>query len=72
MSANLEGQQKILFRLTYNNLLEGKAGVCKQAINIDLKQVEVFINKSLPIIKIQYEGNNKMVKVAFASSLAEQ
>ena len=38
--------------MTYNKLLERKACVCKQAINIDLKQVEVFINESYPIITV--------------------
>ena len=59
VSANLEGAQKIIFRLTYDELLERKAGVYEQAINIDLKQVvpdfrvEVFINESLPITTLK-------------------
>lgn len=59
VSANVEGRQNITFRLTYDELLDHKAGLYEQAINIHLKEivedfkVEVLIEESLPITVIK-------------------
>jgi len=58
ISANVESGHKIIFKLTYDQLLERKDGLYEQEINIDLKQIvedfkiEVHINESLPITTI--------------------
>merc|ERR1711910_207137 len=58
VSTNIEGGQKVIFRLTYNELLGRKEGMYRQEINIDPQEVvedfrvEIFINESLPITKV--------------------
>jgi hypothetical protein len=58
VAASLEGGQEIVFRLTYDELLERKDGMYEQAINIDLQQVvedfrvNVSIHESLPITTV--------------------
>merc|ERR1711899_509867 len=58
VSTNIEGGQKVVFRLTYNELLGRKEGMYRQEINIDPQEVvedfrvEIFINESLPITKV--------------------
>merc|ERR1712088_78129 len=58
VSTNIEGEQEVLFRLTYDELLGRKESMYRQEINIDLQQivddfrVEVYINESLPITEI--------------------
>merc|ERR1711971_1116550 len=58
VSTNIEGGQEVIFRLTYDELLGRKKGMYRQEINIDPQQivedfrVEVFINESLPITKV--------------------
>jgi len=58
VSANVESGHKIIFKLTYDQLLERKDGLYEQQINIDLNQIvedfkiEVHINESLPITTI--------------------
>jgi uncharacterized protein YegL len=59
VAANVEGEQEILYRLTYDELLERKAGMYELSINIDPKQVvedfwvKILINESLPITMIK-------------------
>merc|ERR1711863_87352 len=58
VSTNIEGEQEVLFRLTYDELLGRKESMYRQEINIDPQQivddfrVEVYINESLPITEI--------------------
>merc|ERR1719273_1393341 len=58
VSTNIEGEQEVVFRLTYDELLGRKESMYRQEINIDLQQivddfrVEVYINESLPITEI--------------------
>merc|ERR1711953_546485 len=58
VSTNIEGQQEVVFRLTYDELLGRKESMYRQEINIDPQQivddfrVEVYINESLPITEI--------------------
>merc|ERR1711970_661846 len=58
VSTNIEPGEKVVFKLTYEELLERKAGTCEHSINIDPKQIvddlkiEVYINESLPIYTI--------------------
>merc|ERR1711936_676169 len=58
VSTNIEGEQEVVFRLTYDELLGRKASMYRQEINIDPQQivddfrVEVYINESLPITEI--------------------
>merc|ERR1719347_1924030 len=58
VSTNIEPGAKVIFKLTYEELLERKSGKYKHSINIDPKQlvedfkIEVFINESLPISSI--------------------
>merc|ERR1711910_266596 len=58
VSTNIGGGQKVVFRLTYNELLGRKEGMYRQEINIDPQEVvedfrvEIFINESLPITKV--------------------
>ena len=58
VSTNIEPGQKVVFKLTYEELLERKAGVYEHVINIDPNQIvddlriDVFINESLPISSI--------------------
>merc|ERR1711971_691945 len=58
VSTNIEGEQEVVFRLTYDELLGRKKGMYRQEINIDPQQivedfrVEVFINESLPITEV--------------------
>merc|ERR1712193_424744 len=58
VSTNIEGEQEVVFRLTYDELLGRKESMYRQEINIDPQQivddfrVEVFINESLPITEI--------------------
>merc|ERR1719495_2984612 len=58
VSTNIEPGEKVVFKLTYEELLERKAGTYEHAINIDPKQIvddlkiEVYINESLPISTI--------------------
>merc|ERR1712203_70273 len=54
----IEGDQEVVFRLTYDELLGRKESMYRQEINIDPQQivddfrVEVYINESLPITEI--------------------
>merc|ERR1712203_630054 len=54
----IEGEQEVVFRLTYDELLGRKESMYRQEINIDPQQivddfrVEVYINESLPITEI--------------------
>merc|ERR1712203_574191 len=54
----IEGEQEVVFRLTYDELLGRKESMYRQEINIDPRQivddfrVEVYINESLPITEI--------------------
>jgi len=58
VSTNIEPGEKVIFKLTYEELLERKAGRYEHAINIDPKnivddlKIEVYINESLPISTI--------------------
>jgi len=58
VSTNIEPGEKVVFKLTYEELLERKAGTYEHSINIDPKQIvddlkiEVYINESLPISTI--------------------
>merc|ERR1711863_2892 len=58
VSTNIEGDQEVVFRLTYDELLGRKESMYRQEINIDPQQivddfrVEVYINESLPITEI--------------------
>merc|ERR1719273_2360004 len=58
VSTNIEGEQEVVFRLTYDELLGRKESMYRQEINIDPQQivddfrVEVYINESLPITEI--------------------
>merc|ERR1712013_694167 len=58
VSTNIEPGAKVIFKLTYEELLERKSGKYEHSINIDPKQlvddfkIEVFINESLPISSI--------------------
>merc|ERR1712141_6452 len=58
VSTNIEGEQEVVFRLTYDELLGRKESMYRQEINIDPRQivddfrVEVYINESLPITEI--------------------
>merc|ERR1711936_389044 len=58
VSTNIEGGQKVIFRLTYDELLGRKQWMYRQEINIDPQQivedfrVEVFVNESLPITEV--------------------
>merc|ERR1719347_1456975 len=58
VSTNIEPGAKVIFKLTYEELLERKSGKYGHSINIDPKQlvedfkIEVFINESLPISSI--------------------
>merc|ERR1719228_1186442 len=58
VTTNIEPGAKVIFKLTYEELLERKSGKYEHFINIDPKQlvddlkVEVFINESLPISSI--------------------
>ena len=58
VSSNVEGGQEVVFRLTYDELLERKKGMYEQTINIDLNElvedfkVEIMINETLPITTI--------------------
>merc|ERR1719347_731903 len=58
VTTNIEPGAKVIFKLTYEELLERKSGKYEHFINIDHKQlvddlkVEVFINESLPISSI--------------------
>ena len=58
VSSSVEGGQEVVFRLTYDQLLERKKGLYEQIINIDLKEVveefrvEILINETLPITTI--------------------
>jgi len=59
VSTNVESGQKVVFKLTYDELLDRKNGMYEHAINIDLKQivedfkVEILINESLPITTVK-------------------
>merc|ERR1719435_644101 len=58
VSTNIEPGAKVIFKLTYEELLERKSGKYKHSINIDPKQlvedfkIQVLINESLPISSI--------------------
>merc|ERR1719445_1650940 len=58
VTTNIEPGAKVIFKLTYEELLERNSGKYEHFINIDPKQlvddlkVEVFINESLPISSI--------------------